>query len=72
MQFIGIFIAALAGYFIGQDAKKRGMNPWVWGILVFLLLIIFLPIYFIIRKPKIHDGVDANVMNIEDHLTEED
>jgi hypothetical protein len=37
---------------VGKDATKRGMNAWGWGIGVFLLLIIFLPLYFILRKPK--------------------
>jgi len=29
------------------------MSAWGWGIGVFLLLIIFLPLYFILRKPKL-------------------
>lgn len=52
---IGIFIALAIGIAVGQDAKKRGMNAWGWGIGVFLLLIIFLPAYFITRKPKLED-----------------
>lgn len=52
---IGIIIALIVGIAVGQDAKKRGMNAWGWGIGVFLLLIIFLPLYFILRKPKLED-----------------
>ena len=54
-QLIGILIALVAGILVGQDAKKRGMSPWGWGIFVFLILIIGLPAYFIARKPKIVD-----------------
>jgi len=53
MQFIGLLIAAIVAYFVGQDAEKRGMSAWGWGIGVFLLMIVFLPLYFILRKPKI-------------------
>jgi MFS family permease len=52
-QIIGIIIALVAAILIGQDASKRGMNAWGWGIGVFLLLIVFLPLYFILRKPKV-------------------
>lgn len=55
MQFIGVFIALFIGIAIGQDAKKRGMNGFLWGAGVFLLLIVFLPLYFIFRKPKLED-----------------
>ncbi len=55
---IGIIIAALAGIAVGNDAKKRGMNGGAWGLGVFLLLIILLPIYFIKRKPLLADQVD--------------
>jgi hypothetical protein len=48
---LGLIIAACAGVAIGMDASKRGMNAALWGIGVFLLLIVFLPIYFIVRKP---------------------
>ena len=52
-QLIGLIIAAVIAYFVGKDAKARGMNAWGWGIFVFLILIIALPIYFIVRKPKL-------------------
>jgi hypothetical protein len=35
---------------VSRDAKRRGMNP-PWGIAVGLVLIIFLPLYFCVRKP---------------------
>ena len=53
MEVLGYIIAAVVAYLVGQDAVKRGMNPWGWGIFVFLIMIIGLPCYFIFRKPKI-------------------
>ncbi|MGE5558379.1 MAG: hypothetical protein ACM3WV_07160 [Bacillota bacterium] len=53
--FIGLMIAAAAGIMVGMDAEKRGMNPWGWGIFVFLLCIIGLPVYLIVRKPLLSD-----------------
>jgi len=52
-SIIGLAIALAAGILVGKDAAKRGMNAWGWGIGVFLLLIIFLPLYFILRKPVV-------------------
>lgn len=46
IQIIFLVIAIL----IGRDASKRGMNAWGWGIGVFFLWIIFLPIYFMRRQ----------------------
>ncbi len=56
MGIIGPIIALIVAIVIGQDAKKRGMNAWGWGIGVFLILIIFLPLYFILRKPKLEEA----------------
>jgi phosphotransferase system glucose/maltose/N-acetylglucosamine-specific IIC component len=65
---IGVLIALVIGIAIGQDAKKRGMNAWAWGIGVFLLLIIFLPLYFITRKPKLEDQQKASIDTSDDIL----
>jgi MFS family permease len=54
-QLIGILIALVVAILVGQDAEKRGMNAWAWGIGVFLVLIVFLPLYFILRKPKLKE-----------------
>ena len=48
---IGLVIAGIVGYMIYQDANKRGMSGALWGIAVFLLCIVFLPIYLLVRKP---------------------
>jgi len=36
MFFIGLCIAAVVGFLVGQDAAKRGMSAWGWGLFVFL------------------------------------
>ena len=54
-QLLGILIALLVAIAVGRDAKSRGMNEWLWGIFVFLILIIAVPVYFIMRKPKIEN-----------------
>jgi hypothetical protein len=51
-QLIGLIIAAAIGFWVYKDANTRGMNGILWGILTFLICIIFLPIYLIIRKPQ--------------------
>ena len=47
---IGLLIAAMVGFWVATDAQKHGMNqPVLWGIGTFLLLIVFLPAYFVVR-----------------------
>ena len=48
---IGLIIAAIIGVIIAKDANSRGMNGAGWGIFVFLVCIVALPIYLIVRKP---------------------
>ena len=52
-QLIGIVIALIVAIVVGNDASKRGMKAFWWGFGVFMLMIVFLPLYFIFRKPKI-------------------
>ena len=47
----GFAIAGAVAFWVATDANKRGMNGVGWGIGVFLLCIVFLPIYLIVRKP---------------------
>ena len=63
MQLIGVIIALIAAILVGQDAQKRGMSPWGWGIFVFLILIIGLPAYFIARKPLLTDQENQEVLD---------
>ncbi|MDP4142997.1 MAG: hypothetical protein Q8936_00745 [Bacillota bacterium] len=50
----GIIIALVVAIIIGKDASSRGMNAIGWGIFTFLICIITLPIYLIVRKPRIN------------------
>lgn len=50
MFFIGIIITIIAA-FVANDASKRGMNAVGWFFGVFFLLIVFLPLYLLERKP---------------------
>ena len=51
---IGIIVAA----FIAKDASKRGMSEFGWFIGVFLLMIVFLPLYLIVRKPVLPSVIE--------------
>jgi len=50
---IGLIIAFVVAHFVYNDATKRGMNAMGWALGTFLLMILFLPIYLIIRTPII-------------------
>jgi hypothetical protein len=47
----GLAIAAVIGILVAKDANARGMEGTAWGIGVFMLCIVFLPVYLIVRKP---------------------
>jgi hypothetical protein len=47
----GYIISAAIAYWVYTDANKRGMNGVVWAIATFLICIISLPLYLIMRKP---------------------
>ena len=57
---IGLIIGIIAGIYVGKDAKKNNMNPWLWGILTFLILIVGLPAYLIARSIKRKKGLAAS------------
>jgi len=48
---IGLIISAIISVLIAKDANSRGMNGTGWGIFVFLVCIVALPIYLIVRQP---------------------
>jgi hypothetical protein len=50
-QIFGFIIAGAIAFWVYTDAKKRPMNAAGWAIGTFLLCIVFLPLYFIMRKP---------------------
>jgi len=47
---IGLLMAALMGHFVYADARARSASrPVLWGIGTFLLAIVFLPAWLIMR-----------------------
>lgn len=52
LTLIGILILLGVSFWVFNDAVKRNMNAKVWTVLVLLLLIVMLPVYLIVRKPK--------------------
>ncbi len=54
MEFLFILaIAAVIGYAIYTDAKARGMNAVLWGIASFAFALLAVPLYLIVRKPRL-------------------
>lgn len=53
--FKGLLLGLIVGLQVKKDAISRGMNGVAWGLFVAFLLIIGLPAYFILRKPKLEN-----------------
>jgi len=51
--FFGLVIAVIIGILIGKDAAARGMSGAGWGIFSFALCIVAVPIYLVVRKPRL-------------------
>jgi|SRR5579872_3701376 len=51
---LGLLVSMSVAFWVGWDARRRGMDPGAWGAGVLLLLIVFLPLYFLFRKPLLH------------------
>ncbi len=51
-QLTAVFILLFISGWVRKDANSRGMNGMGWSIFVFLILIIGLPTYLLMRKPK--------------------
>ena len=50
---VGFTVAAIAAYFIYEDAEARGMNKVGWSIGTFLVMLPVVIVYLIFRKDKI-------------------
>jgi hypothetical protein len=51
-QLLGVFIAGCVAVWVVLDATRRGKSRAAalgWGAGVFLMLIVFLPLYFVLR-----------------------
>ena len=53
--FIGLIIAAIIGVIIAKDASARGMSGVGWGLFTFLICIVAIPIYLIVRRPRLDE-----------------
>lgn len=51
----GLAVAVVVGVIIGKDASARGMNGAGWGIFTFLICIVAVPIYLIVRRPRLDE-----------------
>ena len=51
----GLILSAIVGFIIGKDASMRGMNGAGWGVFTFLICIIAIPIYLIVRRPRLDE-----------------
>jgi len=58
---IGFLFACAFAFWVYSDAKKRGMNAAGWAAGTFLLCIVFLPLYLIMRKPVVTGPVGMPV-----------
>jgi len=56
---ISLIILMPISYWVYQDAQSRGMNATAWTVFVILILIVGLPAYLIMRKPKIDKNDQA-------------
>ena len=54
-EIFGLIVAVVIGIFIGMDAQSRGMSGVGWGIFTALLCIVAVPIYLIVRKPRVDE-----------------
>ena len=55
MEMLGLIIAVVIGIIIGMDAQSRGMSGVGWGIFTALICIVAVPIYLIVRKPRVDE-----------------
>ncbi len=56
MRFVGLIIAAAVAVWVYMDARNKGYKtlPAVgWMLGVFLLMIVFLPLYLFVRAKKV-------------------
>lgn len=53
--FFGLVIAVIIGVLIGKDAASRGMSGVGWGLFSALICIIAVPIYLVVRKPRLDE-----------------
>ena len=59
MMLFWLFVFLVIAYLVYKDAKTRGMNGLLWGILVLIPFvgILFLIIYVVIRETRAQKGL---------------
>ena len=59
MMLFWLFVFLVIAYLVYKDAKTRGMNGLLWGILVLIPFvgILFLIIYVVIRETAVQNGL---------------
>ena len=50
-MIIGLILAGFVAHWVYGDATKRGNAAGLWAFGVFILMIIFLPLYLVMRNP---------------------
>lgn len=51
--FIGIAISlGISGWVYGDAKSRNSSHPMLWAVSVFCLLIVFLPLYFVLRPAR--------------------
>ena len=50
-----LIIPAIVGVVIGKDASARGMSGIGWGLFTFLICIVAIPLYLIVRRPRLDE-----------------
>ena len=52
---VGLILAIALIWFVADNASKRGMNAWGWGIFTFFFGVIAWIIFMIVRSPRIDE-----------------
>lgn len=52
---IGLIIAVVFGLLVAENAKSYDVNGALWGFLAFLLPIVFIPMYFLVRGERLSE-----------------
>ncbi len=55
-----VLVLSVQGFWVFNDAKKRGMNKWIWGIFALLNTPSNLIIYLIVSRKYGHSEVCIN------------
>jgi len=61
----GLVLLLALSIWVGNDARKRGMSAR-WGVGVGLMLIVFLPLYFVVRKPLLGTKCEGCGRRVDD------